>query len=170
MPGSNNIPINPALLKEHGLFAGLSADELMELAKAFRVDQWPSGSRIINENEPESALYFIYQGRVDIFKRVGAREGERQEKIASLGPGETFGEMALLDQMPRSASVVANTDSVVLALDPAELRKIDSRIYAKLLVNLTREVSRHLRATNQSFAVSLFSIHEQARYRLFPKD
>jgi CRP-like cAMP-binding protein len=170
MPNPGIFPINTALLKEHGLFVGLSEEELKELATHFRVGQWPAGARIINEGDPDGTLYFVYQGGVDIFKQVRTRGGERQEKIASLGAGETLGEMALLDQQPRSASVVANTDSVVLALDQADLHQLDSRIYAKLLVNLTREVSRHLRFTDQSFAVSLFSIHEQARFRLFPKD
>jgi CRP-like cAMP-binding protein len=170
MSKSDKIAINPAMLKREGLFAGLSDEELKELAGFFRVAHWPPGGRIITEGERDAALYIVYAGGVDILKQVALREGKREEKIASLGVGDTFGEMALLDQQPRSASVVANADSVVLVLDQSALGKLDPAIHAKMLVNITREVSRRLRATDRSFAVSLFSIHEQARFRVFPTE
>ncbi len=67
--------------------------------------------------------------------------------------------MALLDQEPYTASVVTNADSVVLALDNTDVRKLNPRIYATMLANLAREVSRRLNATDSYFATSLFSNH-----------
>jgi CRP-like cAMP-binding protein len=81
--------------------------------------------------------------------------------------------MELIDEQPRSATVIAQPDTVVLALDNLDLRKlnlINTRVYATMLLNLAREISRRLRATDQYLAVSLFSIREQSRFRLFPKD
>jgi CRP-like cAMP-binding protein len=161
---------NKANPKAQGLFAGLSETEVRALLELMTVRRWTSGERITREGEIDNTLYLIQHGQVDILKKIASRQGEREEKIASLREGDSFGEMALLDQLPRSASVVANSDSVLLALDDIHLQMLNPRIFTKMLVNITREVSRRLRAADQHFAVSLFSIHEQARFRLFPKD
>jgi CRP-like cAMP-binding protein len=155
------------------LFAGLNEEELKDLPVLFRVEQYQRGERIITEGERGGALYVIYRGGVDILKQVISREGECQQKIATLHQGDTFGEMELIDEQPRSATVIAQPDTVVLALDNLDLRKlnlINTRVYATMLLNLAREISRRLRATDQYLAVSLFSIREQSRFRLFPKD
>ncbi len=167
------ITLDPAFLKRHGLFAGLAEDDLKDLPVLFRVEQFNRGERIISEGERGGSLYVIYQGGVDILKQVVSREGECQEKIATLHVGDTFGEMELIDQQPRSASVVAHPSTIVLALDNIDLHKLNlrnTRVYATMLLNLAREVSRRLRATDQYLAVSLFSIREQSRFRLFPKE
>jgi CRP-like cAMP-binding protein len=172
-PAPAKITIDPAFLKRHGLFAGLAEEDLKDLADLFRIEQFARGERIISEGERGGSLYVIYQGGVDILKLIVSREGECQEKIAVLHTGDTFGEMELLDQQPRSATVVAHVGTVVLALDNIDLHKLNlrnTRVYATMLRNLGREVSRRLRATDQYLAVSLFSIREQSRFRLFPKE
>jgi CRP-like cAMP-binding protein len=165
--------VDPAFLTQHELFAGLSADDLQSLSLLLRVEHFKEGERIISEGERGSSLYLIYRGAVDIMKQVGSRTGERLEKIASLGEGETFGEMELIDLQPRSATVVAHAGTIVLVLDNVDLYQLnhrDTRVVATLLLNLARALSRRLRTTDQTLAVSLFSIREQARFRLFPKD
>ena len=172
-PVAAKLEIDPSFLKRNGLFAGLSGDDLQELPVLFRAEEYQRGERIITEGERGGSLYVIYHGGVDILKQVISREGECQEKIASLHQGDTFGEMELIDQQPRSATVVSHANTVVLALDNIDLHKLNlrnTRVYATMLLNLAREVSRRLRATDQYLAVSLFSIREQSRFRLFPKD
>jgi CRP-like cAMP-binding protein len=166
-------PLDLSFLAGHGLFAGLSAEDLKTLPVLFRVERHNRGDRILTEGERGGALYLIYKGGVDIFKQVVSREGDHQEKIASLHAGDSFGEMELLDQQPRSATVVSHAGTTILALDNIDLHKLsqqDTRMYVTLLHNLAREVSRRLRATDQYLAVSLFSIREQAHFRLFPKE
>jgi CRP-like cAMP-binding protein len=167
------LTIDPSFLKRNGLFAGLSEDDLKDLPVLFRAEEYQRGERIISEGDRGGSLYVIYQGGVDILKQVVSREGECQEKIASLHQGDTFGEMELIDQQPRSATVMAHANTIVLALDNIDLHKLNlrnTRMYATMLLNLAREISRRLRATDQYLAVSLFSIREQSRFRLFPKD
>ena len=169
----DKLAIDPSFLKRHGLFAGLAEEDLKDLPVLFRVEQFQKGERIISEGERGGSLYVIYQGGVDILKQIVSREGECLEKIATLHTGDTFGEMELIDQQPRSATVVAHANTVVLALDNIDLHKLNlrnTRVYATMLLNLAREVSRRLRATDQYLAVSLFSIREQSRFRLFPKE
>ncbi len=165
--------IDPAFLPKHALFAGLSTEDLDGLELLFRVENYKPGDRIIVEGERGGSLYLIYHGIVDIQKQVGSLKGNFQEKIATLQEGDTFGEMELIDQQPRSATVVAHTETTVLVMDNVDLYKLnhrDTRVVATLLLNLARALSRRLRTTDQTLAVSLFSIREQARFRLFPKD
>lgn len=172
-PAPAKSTLDPSFLKRHGLFAGLAEEDLSDLPTLFRLEQFQRGERIITEGERGGTLYVIYQGGVDILKQIVSREGECQEKIATLHTGDTFGEMELIDQQPRSATVVAHANTTVLALDNVDLHKLNlrnTRVYATMLRNLAREVSRRLRATDQYLAVSLFSIREQSRFRLFPKE
>jgi len=172
-PAPAQITIDPAFLQRHALFAGLEADDLKDFPVLFRVEEYQRGERIITEGEHGGSLYVIYRGGVDILKQIVSREGETQEKIATLHAGDTFGEMELIDKQPRSATVISQANTVVLAIDNIDLTKLslrNTRVYAIMLLNLAREISRRLRATDQYLAVSLFSIREQARFRLFPKE
>jgi CRP-like cAMP-binding protein len=160
-------------LAKHGLFANLSEEDLRNIPLLFRVESYARGDTVIKEGDNDGNLFVIYKGGVDIMKQVGLGKRKTEEKIATLGEGDTFGEMELIDQQPRSASVIANTKTTVLVLNSLDLSKVnkrDTRIYAILLTNLARELSLRLRATDQFLAVSLFSIREQSRFRLFPKD
>jgi len=173
MKTSTKHPFDPSVLAGHGLFAGLSEEDLRVLPVLFRAEKYRSGERIITEGEHGGCLYLIQSGEVDILKQVVSREGESREKIATLRAGDTFGEMELIDGQPRSATVIAKGEVTVLVLDRLDIHKLDphdSRIYATLLLNLSIELSRRLRAMDQQLAVSLFSIRQQSRYRLFPKD
>jgi hypothetical protein len=66
--------------------------------------EFPAGAVVFEEGDPGSRMYVIHSGEVRIVKRVGAREVE----LARLGPGEAFGEMALLERQPRSATAVVD--------------------------------------------------------------
>lgn len=72
---------------------------------------------IFKENDPGNEMYIIYSGRVDLFKEVGAEN----LLLATLGPGDFFGEMAIVDGSPRSATAIAADDNTrVVALDEAK--------------------------------------------------
>jgi len=172
-PASIPPQIDPAFLSGHHLFAGLTGKDLENLSLLFRVENYSKGDRIINEGERGGCLYLIYRGAVDILKQVGSRSKKVEEKIACLAAGDTFGEMELIDQEPRSATVVAHAGTIVLVLDNVDLYQLnhrDTRVMATLLLNLAKALSKRLRTTDQSLAVSLFSIRQQSRFRLFPKD
>jgi hypothetical protein len=102
------------LLRSIPLFEGIPADQLLAVADIAAEVGFEARDVIFREGDPGDHLYLIVHGRVNIV--------HGQSILAELGPGECFGEMALLDQSPRSAMAVAATDldCMVLARDDFE--------------------------------------------------
>jgi CRP/FNR family transcriptional regulator len=96
------------------LLAGFQRRELERLARQFRERVFSEGAVITSEGEPGVGFFVIAEGSASVNVGGDAR--------APLGPGDYFGEMALIDEGPRSATVVAATDLRCLALTPWEFR------------------------------------------------
>ena len=90
------------------IFSGCSKKELQTIARAVRPLEHQAGSVIAQEGEPGAGLFVIDVGEADV--TIGGR------KVNHLGPGDFFGEMALLDGGPRTATVTAKTDVKLFAL------------------------------------------------------
>lgn len=84
----------------------------------FETQHYLAGDVILSEGDVGSEAFIITSGVCDVFKD---RPGDRRELIRSMGPGETFGELAVLTRRPRSASVVAQTDVSLRVVTPAAL-------------------------------------------------
>lgn len=91
------------------LFAKLGVEELLALGELAEDLSVPAGARVFAEGDPGDALYLILTGRVTV-ERGGVR-------LAELGIGECFGELALLDEGPRSATVLVQESAELLRLD-----------------------------------------------------
>jgi CRP/FNR family transcriptional regulator len=101
-------------LQQVPLFAGIEQRDLERLARLFRERRFKEGSTVTVEGEPGVGFFVITEGSAEV--SVG---GERR---SSLGPGDSFGETALIDEVPRSATVVAATDLRCLALSAWDFR------------------------------------------------
>jgi len=106
-------PENWQYLQKVGIFAALAPDGLRDLAHRMQTREYPSGSVIVGQEDPGDALYVITQGRVKVMLFGGGRE----IILSILRDGEIFGEMSLLDNQPRSASVVASEPTRALVLE-----------------------------------------------------
>lgn len=106
------------ILRKVPLFAGLDSGQIDALASMARVSLYPQDAAIIEEGEEGEGLFVILSGRVKVVKGL-AGGGERV--LATLGSTEFFGEMALLDGYPRSASVIALEDTRCLILSRWDL-------------------------------------------------
>jgi len=95
------------------IFAQLERGSLEALARAAKVRRFAPGELVEGEGQDAVAFYVVCSGQLEVVKTLG-REGERV--VGHLGPGDFFGEMALLDGFPRSASVRAVSDCECLAL------------------------------------------------------
>lgn len=95
------------------LFGDLDKSHLAVIADRFVTERYPEGKRIIEEGDPGDKLYIIVRGSVEVLKR-GADGAE--QRISVLEDGDVFGEIALLEDVPRSASVVTRAPSLMLTL------------------------------------------------------
>jgi CRP-like cAMP-binding protein len=108
---------------------------------------FPPGAVLFEEGDPGSRMYVIQAGHVRIEKQVG----RRRVTLAVLGPGEAFGEMALLEGQPRSASAVVEEPARILEIDQAafaDLVKGNGEVALRLLRRLSarlREANRQIR-------------------------
>jgi len=101
------------VLKRVPLFSDLSDAELARFAEVTREREYPKNSVILFEDDPGDALYIVSTGQVKV---VLIGEDGREVILSVLGDGDFFGEMALIDDEPRSAHVIAMRDSQLLVL------------------------------------------------------
>jgi CRP-like cAMP-binding protein len=123
------------------LFSGLGTDELQKFAELTRERAYPKGSVILFQDDPGDSLFVLRAGRVKV---VLIGEDGREVILGVLEPGAHFGELALIDDQPRSAHVIAMDDSQLLILRREDFRR---RVEANPTVAwaLLTELSRRLR-------------------------
>ena len=139
-------------LKKVSLFENLSTSELEKIQKIASIESYPLKTVLFKEGEPGDRCFVITKGEVRISKFI-ANIGE--EALAILTAGDYFGEMALIDNFPRSAHAITNTDVELLAINKADLDKVlimDRELGYKLFWAFTKTLSRRLRETNEKLA------------------
>lgn len=140
------------LLKKISFFENLSEAELEKILKICVKQSYAKDSVIFREGDPGDRCYIITAGSVRISKFI-PNIGE--EALAVLKPGSYFGEMALIDNFPRSANAITNENTEVFAINKTELDKVlidDRGLGYKLLWTFTRTLSQRLRETNEKMA------------------
>jgi CRP/FNR family transcriptional regulator, cyclic AMP receptor protein len=128
------------LLAHIPLFSELSSKELRKLAGAAIQRTFPAGSVIVRQGEPGVGLYVLIRGRARVQQQ--SADGSPHQ-LTLMGSGEVFGELALLDNAPRSATVVAEEETTALVIPIFDFRSLlrdDSDIAIKLLAVLARRV------------------------------
>ncbi len=148
-PASGVPPINSTVefLASVKLFHELDIGEIRAFAELVREKNYPRSSVIVFEDDPGDSFFIVQTGRVKVVK---VSDDGREVILAVLGPGEYFGELALIDNRPRSAHVIAMEDTILLVLRREDFRK---RVEASPQVAwaLLTELSRRLRETDQKF-------------------
>jgi len=130
------------------LFADMSDGELQEFEKLIHRRAFKANETIFWEGEPGVGMYVIQRGTVAIFKHA---PGEGREELATLRNGEFFGELALLDETPRSATAVAKEPADIIGLfrpDLFELLERKPRLGNKFLFQLASIIGERLKHTN----------------------
>lgn len=135
------------LLQQVDLFAGLPDDDLRRIADIVQGATVPAGETLFEEGEPGDAFYIVFSGAMQILK---ARPDGSEEKLAVRRKGEGFGEMALLNDAPRSATA--------RALEATQLIAVPREAFQTLLggdslaLRMMRVLSTALRALGVRFA------------------
>ncbi len=135
--------MNEDTLAHVELFSSLDKKELQTLAKSSQERTYSAGTTLFSQGDSGSGLYILKSGKVSITQKSGAQGAEKE--INTAGAGEAFGEMALLDDQPRSATVTAVEDVTALLLPVWEFRgviKAHPDIAVKLLATLSRRLRK----------------------------
>jgi CRP/FNR family cyclic AMP-dependent transcriptional regulator len=122
-------------LRRVPLFAGLDRKELELLSKLAKEQRYDAGATIVESGAGGHGLYIIKEGNVSV-----VRDGQ---KVASMGPGQFFGEISVLDGGPRTADVRADTDTVCLTLVSWEIKPLlmdNAGISYKMLLEVVKRL------------------------------
>lgn len=136
------------ILAQIDLFSGLPASHLKRVVDIGTEEQFKTNVAIFNEGDPGDKFYLVLEGAVRISRVV---PGMGEEALAVLRPGAYFGEMSLIDDASRSATVLCHERCrlfVVARRDLEDLLFVDRDLAYELLWNWVRTLSRRLRATN----------------------
>jgi CRP/FNR family cyclic AMP-dependent transcriptional regulator len=134
--------IDPTIFRRVSLFSGLTEPELQALSRVASVREYGTGAEILRADEPADAFFAIVQGEVKVF--VDSADG-REVVLAHLQAGDFFGEMALFEGEPRSASVTALTQSELLVVQRDDFLAALSRnfnLVRKILATLSARLRR----------------------------
>lgn len=136
------------VLEKSKLFSGLASAELQSLGHSARLQKAPAGSAVFREGDPGNGIYLIKSGTVEISALLGD-SGERRA-LSELAPGDFFGEMAVLDSYPRSATATALEDSELYFISREDVLQMLTSSPA-MAVSLMREISQRMREFNRQY-------------------
>jgi CRP/FNR family cyclic AMP-dependent transcriptional regulator len=141
-----------AFLRSVRLFRNVDDPDLATFAGSLREQSLRRGQILFREGDHGDEMFLVHAGSIVISKAV---TGRVEQVLARVGPGDFFGEMALFDRSPRSATVQADTDVILLVLDRAALARLteDSpRAAAAFFQSLVQVFIERLRASGDLVA------------------
>jgi small-conductance mechanosensitive channel/CRP-like cAMP-binding protein len=137
-------------LRSLPLFVGLSDGQIGTISRTSSLQRFTSDEELVRQGDTGDSMYVIKSGGVRVMVSAGGGEGKL---VARLGPGEYFGEMSLLTGEPRSASVIAETETEVLALTKADFSSIVSSD-AAVVEELSKALSDRMQLLSEKAAES----------------
>lgn len=138
------------ILKNVPIFADLNNRELSSVVRILHEREYKPEEIIFREDEPGMGMYIIESGKVSIYVESG------QMQLSVLGDGDFFGEVALLDDAPRSATAIAKTDCKVFGFfqpDLFGLMERDSKLGVKIVLQVARLIGERLRKANKQLLI-----------------
>lgn len=134
------------LLGTHPLLTGLDRRQLDTLLHAGELESWSAGEEVVRQGTLGDAMYLVLSGTVSVYMGDGARA------LATLGAGEFFGEMSMIEPAVRSATVRANDRLDLFRLPNVAVTRLfgdDPLLMSRILVHVVRALSHRLRKTNE---------------------
>jgi signal transduction histidine kinase len=126
-------------------FPGISADEVKELIASSQIQKYPTGTVLCRENQLEATFYLLLEGSVEVSKTINNME---RRMLKRLKPGSFFGEMALIHNAPRAATVTAKTDVSVMEIHKTDFDRVLQHSSSVSLA-MVREISSRLRENDE---------------------
>jgi CRP-like cAMP-binding protein len=145
--GSSPI-ITPGSLRRIKILADLNDAQLSHLSDFLEVQAVTQWSVVVRQGDPGDAMFLVLAGEL----RARATVGDQETILATFGPGDFFGDMALFDHGPRSADVVANVDSTLLRLSAVSFERLAKEapsLATPFLQATSRTLASRIRADNK---------------------
>lgn len=134
------------LLKKMPLFSEVYTEDLEAIAEVMEEDHFQAGDIVFRKDDPADRMYIVVDGRVGVTLSSHPRDAEF---VMEAGPGECFGEMSLLDGLPRSASVIVLEDTDMLTVEKAKLHNILLQ-HPAIAIGMLAHLSHLVRQANNS--------------------
>ncbi len=152
-----------AFLLATPFFGGLSEASLDFLVSMLTERRFEAGATVVAEGEQGHSIFIVHSGRLVVSKLLDAETG-RVMRMSRLDPGDFFGEMTLIEMQNRSATVVAESPTVLYELTAQQLYicyKTDIHAYVMVMQNINRELCRRLRRADHRIS-KLQLLHSRA--------
>lgn len=137
-----------SLLKRLKLFSDLESPSLLKLSSLFKEKIFKGGDTIFDEDSIGNSMMIITSGEVRVSQKS---DPDNEEALVVLKKGDLFGEMGLLEDLPRSATVIAHTNVVILEIERVDFLgflKTECEAGVKILLKLSKILSSRLRETD----------------------
>ncbi len=141
------------LMKSLPAFEGLSTRELVQVERVIHQRRYSFGEVVFDEDMPGAGMYIIKEGEVVIKKKI---EDEKSIELAVIKERNFFGELALIDEMPRSASAITSKDTILFAFckpDLENVRERNPRVAVKIISNIARLICKRLVKANENLEI-----------------
>jgi CRP/FNR family transcriptional regulator, cyclic AMP receptor protein len=151
-----------AFLLATPFFGGLSVASLDLLISMMVERRFEVGATVVAESEPGRSMFIVHAGEL-VVEKLG--ESGRVIRMSRLEPGDFFGEMTLIEMQNRSATVIAETPTVLYELTARNLYtyyKTDIQGYVLVMQNINRELCRRLRRADNRITDMAEGLHEPA--------
>ena len=146
-------------IKKTAIFKNLSNEDFNQIAEVAKEIFYKKGSIIFEENSMADAFYIISKGIVEILKRG---ENGVQEILAIKKDGDVFGEMAVIDDLPRSATIKARTDITLLKLSKDIFNEL-LKSFSHISIEIARSICSTVRSTNINYIRDLEKRNKQLK-------
>jgi CRP-like cAMP-binding protein len=140
--------ITPGMLRRVKALAELDDEQLRRFVRFMEAQTVRAWTHIVKQGDPDDGMYLVLEGELRVRLMIGGKE----TILAILSPGDCFGEIALFDQGPRSADVVANQDSILLKIASEafdKLRREAPELSAPILFAISKTLAARIRADNK---------------------
>lgn len=146
--------LRPGSLRRVKIFASMSDEQLVRFLEFIEVCEVRQFAELVKQGDPGDAMFFVMEGEVRVRLMIGGKESI----LATLSPGDFFGEIALFDHGPRSADVVANKNSILLRISAANFQRLAEKatdLATPFLLAMGRTLTGRIRADNKRFRESI---------------
>ena len=153
-PSAGAQGIQPGSLRRIKMLADVDERLLASLLSYLEVVRVPPFGAVVNKGDHGDALFMVLEGEVRARVMIGGRE----TTLATMGVGECFGELAIVDQGPRSADVIANQPTVLIKVSDGALKKMFAEapaLAAPFMLALTRVIAQRVRVLTKRYEDSI---------------